>query len=170
MPVLISDRRIQPDDAWLMIADEAPIPQEGPVVLGWDRWILEQETLRGRSDPLGIRVNGDVPIQELGPQAERFDLIALEFPVATDGRCYSHARVLRTQYRFRGELRAVGNVLRDQIAFMERVGINSFLLDQGRSYAEQALAALGEISVAYQTAPLDTLPRIRRRLAGAEPA
>lgn len=169
MPTLIKDRRIQPDD-WLVVTDEDPVPPTGSVILDWDRWILEQETLRGRSDPLGVRVNGDVPIQELGPQSKRFDLIALEFPAATDGRCYSHARVLRTRYEFRGELRATGNVLRDQLAFMERVGIDSYLLERDRSYAEQALAAFAEISVTYQAAPLDALPRIRRRTAGTEPA
>ena len=89
-------------------------------------------------------------------------LVAVEFPKYVDGRGYSTARILRERYGFDGELRAVGNVLRDQLQYMERCGFDAFELEEGKD-AEAALDAFGEISVAYQGAADPDLPLYRRR-------
>lgn len=79
------------------------------------------------------------------------ELIALDFPAFKDGRCYSHARLLRERYDYQGELRAVGDVLRDQLFFMKRCGIDSFQLRSDKDM-EDALNAFNDFSVKYQTA------------------
>lgn len=170
MPTLINHRRITDND-WTTLDAESTLPETGRVILPWDRWLLEQDTLRHRHGlEVGVLVNGDVPVHELGPLCEAFSLIALEFPAATDGRCYSHASVLRTEYGYTGELRAVGDVRRDQLAYMERVGINAYLLPGDEAQARDALGAFVEFSVHYQNAAPRSLPRIKRRLERAEAA
>ena len=82
---------------------------------------------------------------------DQFELVALEFPKFTDGRSYSHARRLRDRFGYRGEIRAVGEVLRDQLFFMQRCGIDSYQVREDKD-AEDALKGLSDFSVKYQTA------------------
>jgi uncharacterized protein (DUF934 family) len=88
-------------------------------------------------------------------------VVALEFGQFKDGRAFSLARLLRERYGYQGQIRAVGDVLRDQIFFMRRCGIDAFELRADRS-AEDALDAFGEISVTYQAAADDRRPLFRR--------
>jgi uncharacterized protein (DUF934 family) len=100
---------------------------------------------------LGLRLRNTDPVEALRGNVARFDLIALEFPKFTDGRAYSHARLLRERYGYRGELRAVGSALRDQLAFMRRCGFDSYEIKDGVD-ADAWIKALGGISVVYQPA------------------
>ncbi|MBO6784786.1 MAG: DUF934 domain-containing protein [Alphaproteobacteria bacterium] len=147
---LIKDREVV-EDGWTHIDDEAPVPAEGGVIVSIARWRDERETLAGRNAPVGVRLEpGDGPevVQEdLG----RLDLIAVPFDHFKDGRGYSTARLLRERYGFAGELRAVGDVLRDQLAFMARCGFDAFEY-AGKTEAEAALTAFDDISAVYQTA------------------
>jgi len=88
--------------------------------------------------------------------------VEVNFPKFTDGRGYSIARLLRERYGYAGELRAVGDVQRDQLYYLARVGFDAFLLREGED-AEGALAALGEFSEAYQSSVERPLPLFRRR-------
>ena len=156
------------DDAWIHVGDEEALPARGDVILGHDRWLTEREGLRDYPGRIGVCIRGDTPLDEVIPELDNLALIALEFPAFKDGRCYSHARVLRMRYGFEGELRAVGDVLRDQLAYMARVGINAYELRSDRSM-EDALNAFSEFSVHYQLNPFGPTPReLRRR--GAVPA
>lgn len=92
--------------------------------------------------------------------------VAIDFPAFTDGRGYTSARLLRTRLGYRGELRAVGEVLRDQHFFMKRCGIDSYLLKPGKDI-ESALAAFNDFSVTYQAAAGDEKPLFRRVQRGA---
>ena len=116
-----------------------------------ERWQAEHETLSGRNRPIGLRLRSDQSPAAVADEVDRFDLIALDFPKFTDGRSYSHARLLRERYGYRGELRAVGKVLRDQFTFLLRCGFDSL------EVADESLAgawdeATSEISHAYQRA------------------
>lgn len=84
-----------------------------------------------------------------GPRIARASWVEINFPKFGDGRGYSIARLLRERYGYRGELRAVGQVTRDNVQFLERCGFDAFLLRDGED-AEEALRAFGEISAAYQ--------------------
>lgn len=138
-------------DGWQTIADDAPLPPSDPVVISLSRWQKERDTLMGRNGALGVRLSSAQSPVLVADDLHRFGLVALEFPKFTDGRAYSYARLLRERYGFKGELRAVGNVLRDQFLFMLRCGFDSFeVADEAsaRSWAD----AVSAISRAYQPA------------------
>jgi uncharacterized protein (DUF934 family) len=139
------------DDPWLFVRDEEPLPESGAVIVTLLRWQSNRDQLLARPTPLGLRLKSDQAPSLIAGDIERFDVIALEFPKFTDGRAYSHARLLRERYGYRGELRAVGNVLRDQLAFMRRCGFDSYEIKDGVD-AEAWITALGGISVVYQPA------------------
>jgi uncharacterized protein (DUF934 family) len=90
--------------------------------------------------------------------------VEVNFPKVTDGRGYSIARLLRSRYGYRGELRAVGEVTRDLLGFMEACGFDAFLLREGED-PEQALAGFNDFSDAYQGSARQPLPLFRRRRA-----
>jgi uncharacterized protein (DUF934 family) len=145
---LIKDNELVPDP-WASLDDDAALPAGAPAIVGLERWEAERETLIKRNAPLGIRLRSDQPPKLVLDDLDRFALVALEFPKFGDGRAYSYARLLRERYGFRGELRAVGNVLRDQALFMLRCGFDAFEVAEA-SALEGWRAALGEISVFYQ--------------------
>ncbi len=147
---LIKDRRIVADD-WRHVADGEALPAEGGVIVSLARWQAERDSLDGRNAPLGIRLKSDERPDSIAADLDRFGLVALEFPGFKDGRAYSTARLLRERYRYTGELRAVGEVLRDQLYFMLRCGFDAFEYS-GATAAQEAVAAFDEMSVVYQTA------------------
>ncbi len=145
---LIKDSELV-SDPWVTLPDEETLPEGASVIVGLERWQAERETLIKRNAPLGLRLRSDQPPEDIAQDVERFQVIALEFPRFGDGRAYSYARLLRERYGYRGELRAVGNVLRDQALFMRRCGFDAFEVAED-SALEGWREALGEISVFYQ--------------------
>ena len=139
------------DDPWVAVDDEDPLPDAAPVIVSLGRWERERDGLRRRDAPLGIRLESDEPPERIAGDVHRLSLIALEFPKFTDGRAYSHARLLRERYRYAGELRAVGNVLRDQFLFMKRCGFDAFEVDREEAVTGWS-QAMTEIDVMYQPA------------------
>lgn len=146
---LIKDRELS-EDSWLSIADDAAVPAEGGAIVSLERWWTEREQLSGRNAPIGVRLMPDTAPESLVDDVDRLDLIAVPFDQFKDGRGYSIARLLRERYGFAGELRAVGNVLRDQLPLLERCGFDSFEYAGGTDAAD-ALKAFDEIGVVYQT-------------------
>ncbi|MBO44443.1 MAG: oxidoreductase [Rhodospirillaceae bacterium] len=138
-------------DLWCTIADRETIPADGPVIISLKRWTEEKPWLKGRRAPLGIFLQADQPPAIIEDDLDRFEVVSLEFPTFRDGRAYSYARLLRERYCYTGEIRAVGDVLRDQLAFMQRCGINSFEIADNVPI-DKWIKAIGEISVFYQTA------------------
>lgn len=139
-------------DPWVRVADEAALPEATHVIVTLERWRKEREALLGRGGPFGIRLQSDQPPDAIEADLIHFGLIALEFPQFKDGRAYSYARLLRERYGFKGELRATGNVLRDQLFFMLRCGFDSFEIPE-KAKVEEWLKAFDEISVVYQPTP-----------------
>ncbi|MBM3537123.1 MAG: DUF934 domain-containing protein [Alphaproteobacteria bacterium] len=138
-------------DRWQCAANGETLPADGPVIVPFVRWRAERETLIGRNAPVGVRLTNTDPVADLAPDLDRLELIVLEFPKFTDGRAYSQARLLRERYGYRGELRAAGNVLRDQLLFMQRCGFDAFELTQGQP-VQAWVAATNEFTVFYQPA------------------
>jgi len=130
------------------------------VTIGLARYDTEASDWLGRSAPWGLRVENDVDVEQLVPILGRLGLITVEFPKFTDGRGYTVARRLR-RAGYRGELRAIGDVLHDQISFMERCGFDAFALKAGKDL-EKALEAFDELAPPYQTA-VDSHPAAWRR-------
>ncbi len=161
--ILIKDGRIT-DDQWLSIPDAVALPLWGPVIVSLARWRAERHELLARGGELGVRLASHEPPSEIADDLENFDLVALEFPKFTDGRAYSSARLLRERLGFTGELRAVGNVLRDQLVFMKRCGFNAFEIT-GQAPADRWVGDLAGLSVRYQpaTSGNETVQQLRHR-------
>jgi uncharacterized protein (DUF934 family) len=157
---IIKDQAIV-EDSCTHLADDDALPPAGTVTVTLGRWKDDREALLNRTDPVGVRIVGDDDVRELHGDLDALPLIALEFPKFADGRGYSHAHILRAHMRFAGELRAIGDVLRDQIWNMSRVGINAFEVAADRS-VEDALKAFTLYSVRYQSTVDQPLPIFRQ--------
>lgn len=149
------------EDAWRLIADDAELPA-GDVIVSVKRWQAERDVLNARSERLALVLAGDTPVAAIADDLDRFPLVALAFPKFSDGRCLSHARLLRERHGYQGEIRAVGDVQRDQLYFMRRCGIDSFAVREDRDI-EDALKAFDEFSVRYQPAADGAEPIYRFR-------
>ena len=113
------------EDTWRTIAEGEDIPPAGRVIAPLDWWLQERQAFEGSNAPIGVRIDPGVNIDEYAGDVNRFAVIALAFPRFNDGRAFSTARLLRERYGFRGELRAVGEVLLDQVQMMERCGFDA---------------------------------------------
>lgn len=149
------------ENTWLHLEDEQAAPEQGDITVSYARWRSEGAALTERKGRLGLRLNGDTPLETLGTVAEQFPLLAVEFPAVADGRAFSVARLLRDRYGYQGELRAYGHFLRDQVFFLQRVGCNAF--ESTLLKAEDLLPALSDFSVRYQASQDEPLPLYRRR-------
>ena len=136
-------------DPWVMVADDMPIPEVSPIIVSLDRWREDRVALEGRGWPLGIRLKSHEAAADIADDLSRFEVIALEFPTFMDGRAYSTARLLRERYGFAGELRAVGNVLRDQYLFMHRCGFDAFEVRESETI-DGWLEAIAALTIWYQ--------------------
>ncbi len=136
------------DDAFARLADDAPLPN-GPVLVSLSRFRAERHALTARNAALGVMLKSEESPERLGDDVHRFSLIALEFPKFRDGRAFSWARMLRTRFQFRGEIRAVGDFLVDQIAYQRRVGFDAW--EVAEDFALEDLhRAFSEIRNVYQ--------------------
>lgn len=157
MPLLKNGKLVP--DPWVHIADEVAIPSSGPVVVGLVRWCEEKHALVERKSPVGVRLNAEQTASEIVSDLKHFSVIALAFKTFRDGRAYSNARRLRERYGYRGELRAIGNVLPDQYLFMLRCGFDALEVKKGETEAEWQ-NAINAISTAYQPAATDDKPML----------
>lgn len=129
-------------------APPAPLDPRAPVRLGWSQW---QARRAGWPEGIlvGVRLPNDVDPALLAEDLDRLALVELEFPKWTDGRAYSQAHLLRRRWGYRGELRAVGDVLVDMLPLLARTGFDAALLRAGQSRAA-AERALGFFDLGYQ--------------------
>jgi uncharacterized protein (DUF934 family) len=136
----------------------------GPLIVSLPRLIEDAEALFIHDAQIGVLLKPEDNLAEVEPYLSRLSLIAIEFPKFNDGRGYSQARLLRDRYRFRREIRALGDISRDRLAFLEQCGCNAFVLRRGESL-EAALSAFSEISLRYQPAEdsADTVWSLRRQ-------
>jgi uncharacterized protein (DUF934 family) len=157
------------DDQYVRVLDDAPLPDGVPVLLTAARFLADARELVERDAPIGVIWPNDHRVAELAPWIDRLSLIALVFPKFKDGRAYSQSRLLRERYGFRGELRATGDVLRDQFQFLLRAGFDAFEVKKPADAAVFAEAA-ARFSVFYQPGADGGLPALRQRLQGAPAA
>ena len=147
---LIEDGKLV-EDGWVSVADDEDPPANDPAIVSLDKWLGDRDRLGRRTAPLGVRLKAGQSPDLIADDLGRFDVIALEFPVFTDGRAFSYARALRERHAFAGQVRAVGNVLRDQYSIMRRCGFDAFEVADG-TRLEDWLESDREISVVYQQA------------------
>jgi uncharacterized protein (DUF934 family) len=114
------------DNDWTFVADDAPEPGEGPIVVSLKRWLADSEALTAHKASVGVAVEAGADAQAHLADLACRPLVALAFAKFADGRAFSYARMLRDRYGFKGELRAIGDVLIDEIPFMLRCGFDAF--------------------------------------------
>jgi len=168
MPRLIKDRAIV-EDVWTLVREPAPLaalPSGAPIIVPLALWLQERVALSARGD-VGVWLKPDDDPALLAEDAALLPLIAIDFPKFGDGRGFSTAQLLRNRYAFAGELRAIGDVLRDQLYYMQQCGFNAFAVRADRGL-EDALKGLADFSDGYQASVRQPIPLFRRRApAGA---
>lgn len=147
--------RLVDDDPWQLLREAPPVLPGGQLILPLADWLE-------RGDGQALWLGPDDEPEVLAAHLHRLPLIAIDFPSFRDGRGYSQAYLLRTRLGWRGELRAVGDVLRDQLAHMRQCGFDAFAVREDKPAAE-ALPGLAGISVLYGRSVLEPRPLFRRR-------
>ena len=148
-------------DPFTYVDDEAELVP-GDVILSLTRFQAEGDRLLSEGRAIGVRLKSDEEAEALAYDLPRLSVVALEFPKFRDGRAYSNARILRERYGFKGELRAVGDVLREQAGFMVRCGFDAFEPADG-SNAQEWEAVTRRFRHVYQRAADDRVPAFVER-------
>jgi uncharacterized protein (DUF934 family) len=145
---LVKDSRLV-EDVFVDVTSEDSLPEEGALIVSLEQWRNHREELMARGEPLGVRLHSDESPELIADDLKHFDVVALEFPKFRDGRAYSYARLLRERYGYTKELRAVGDVLLEQLFFMLRTGFDAFEIE-GHDPLGAFRTAVSDISVSYQ--------------------
>jgi len=159
---LVKDGKIA-SDAFIHVADDADIPSDGAILVSAARFLADPQTLAGRNSPTGVIWPNNRDLDDLGPYLDRLAAVALVFPTFRDGRAYSQARLLRERYKYHGELRATGQVLRDQFVFMLRAGFDAFEVRKDAD-AEAFAATARRYTVFYQPTGDGRITALHRRM------
>ena len=144
---VIRNRQVQ-DDSWAYVGDAEPLP-DTPVFVSLARWAENPDERENHPHPVGVKLEPADDVRKLQADLPDIAAFALAFPRFADGRHYSTARILRDQFGYTGDIRATGDILRDQALFLWRCGINVLELRSDRD-AQDALAAFGEFTHTYQ--------------------
>lgn len=159
MPLIKNGAEIA--NEWVFVPDDAALPESGRFSVSLGRFLGLKQGQENGPLPDGVRVAPADKAEDLEPYLGELALIEIDFPRYTDGRGYSHAQLLRRRYRYEGELRAVGHVLRDQIFYMHRSGFDAY--ETSRAGLSDVVEALNEYSVVYQPAADSSVPAFRKR-------
>ena len=165
---IIKDKSVTADP-WLRL-EPGPggalpqVPPKGDVIVPLALWRSQRETLLARPGRLGIWLGSDDEPGAIADDLRLFGIVAVDFPRFGDGRGYSTARLLRERFGWKGELRAIGDIFRDQLFYLSSCGFNSFALREGED-PQEALAWLGTFSESYAASVDRPLPLFRRRSA-----
>ena len=169
MTRIIKNGRIV-DDAWTILKlAEGETPEsvafpEQNVIVPLPVWQARKDELIRRGQPVGVWLDSHEGPEAIAADLDRFSVVAVNFPKFADGRGFSTARLLRERYGYTGELRAIGDVLQDQLHFMKRCGFDAYAVRADKDI-EAALAGLKDFSESYQAAVDQPQPLFRRRTA-----
>ena len=156
------------DDAWLVLklaegeTPEAIALPDAPTLLPLAVWLARKDEIIARRQPVGIWLESSEGPEAIADDLSHFAVIGVNFPKFADGRGYSTARLLRERFAYNGEIRALGDVLQDQLFLLRRCGFDAFAVRQDKDI-EAALAGLKAFSESYQSAVDQPQPLFRRR-------
>jgi len=162
MPLIRNGQITQ--DRFVRILDDAPLPDGVPVIVPGARFLADADEILRRDAAVGVLWPNDRRVAELEPYLDRLAVIILVFPTFKDGRGYSQARLLRERYGFGGELRATGQILRDQFVFLVRAGFDALEVVKAAD-ADAFAATLARYSVFYQATNKGSPSAARHRVS-----
>lgn len=160
MPKLIKGNQIV-DDNWQLVREASELGS-GKLIIALPLWLAHRDALKNRQGEIGLLLTGSDEPESIKDELSYFAVIAIEFPLFSDGRGYTIARLLRERYHFKGEIRAVGDVLQDQLFYMKRCGFDAFAIREDKNI-QAALKSLNDFSDSYQAGVDQPLPLFRRR-------
>ena len=167
--MIIKNKTIRDDDWTVLRLEGNDTPHDvvvpnGKIIVPLKVWLAQRDAPQARRE-LGVWLASDERAENLKNDIEKFSVIAVDFPKFADGRGYSIAHHLRTRLGYTGELRAIGDVLRDQMFYMQRVGFDAFAARADKDIHE-ALKGLSDFSLTYQASSDEKLPMFRRTQRG----
>jgi len=168
--MIIKNKTIAADDWSVLRLEENDTPHdvvvpEGKIIVPLKVWQAQRNVLQARTE-LGVWLASDERAEDLKSDLARFSVIAVDFPRFADGRGYTIARHLRVRLGYAGELRAIGDVLRDQMFYLQRVGFDAFVPRSDKDIGG-ALKGLNDFSFTYQASSDERLPLFRRVQRGS---
>lgn len=155
---------ISEHDHWQFIAsmeESESVWPKSMLIVPFNEWLETSKTV-DLDTPKAFWLDNDTDVHQLAPWLEELELIALQFPKFVDGRAYSQAVELRTRLHWKGEIRAVGDVLRDQLSHMYRCGFNSFAVREDKNIVDAAKGLMSNSSI-YSASVVEPQPLFRRR-------
>ncbi len=159
---LIENGELAAENAWCVSYAADELPEQRPAFVPLVLWQAHQD-----DNELAPLLTSDTELTaELGSTLKGASAIAVDFPAFTDGRGYTIARLLRERYGYSGEIRAVGDVLVDQLDYMRRCGFSTMALRDDQ-HPEDAIRALNAFSVRYQTDVEERQALFEKRLASS---
>jgi uncharacterized protein (DUF934 family) len=150
-------------DLFVHIADGAELPGDGAILVPAARFLEDPAAMLRRPGKLGVIWPNNRNLDDLVPYLDRLAAVALVFPSFRDGRAYSQARLLRERHGYDGELRATGQVLRDQFVFMSRAGFDAFEVKKDAD-ADAFAETVKRYSVFYQPTGDGRVTALNRRM------
>ncbi|MFG3597489.1 DUF934 domain-containing protein [Bradyrhizobium sp. RDI18] len=159
---LVKNGRIT-TDLFVHVADGAELPGDGAVLISAARFLEDPEAILKRAGKTGVIWPNSRVVDDLVPYLDRLAAVALVFPTFRDGRAYSQARLLRERHGYDGELRATGQVLRDQFVFMSRAGFDAFEVKKDAD-ADAFAETMKRYSVFYQPTGDGRVTALNRRM------
>jgi uncharacterized protein (DUF934 family) len=161
MPQLLKDNRVI-DDSWTALAEGALSLPDGDLLLSYAQWQTFSDQIETHRGSIGVVIEGNAEIEDIIEPLLNLPLIAINFPKFADGRGFSLASLLRNRYNYRGEIRAVGGFIRDQLYLLSRCGFNAFKFTEDIDLSEAA-KSLEDFSETYQVSADQESPLFRRR-------
>jgi uncharacterized protein (DUF934 family) len=155
-------------DLFVHVAEGAELPGDGAILVTAARFLEDPEALLKRAGKVGVIWPNNRDLDDLVPYLDRIAAVALVFPSFRDGRAYSQARLLRERHGYDGELRATGQVLRDQFVFMSRAGFDAFEVRKDAD-ADAFTATMKRYSVFYQPTGDGRVTALHRRMQRRHP-
>ena len=159
------------DDSWTALPlnegdDPATLPlPAGPVLFPLAVWLARKEEILARPEAPGLLLQGSDPVEQVSSDLATFAVVAIHFPKFVDGRGYSVASLIRRRYGYTGELRAVGDILHDQLFYLQRVGFDAFALREDKDADYAVAQGFSTFSERYQLSTDQPRPLFRRRAA-----
>jgi uncharacterized protein (DUF934 family) len=149
MPIVINNHQVI-DDEWVDLSNESnSFDSASKVIVSLDQLKNEFEQLKTKSQALAVTLSETDSVDDILPFLNDLQMVVLQFKVFADGRAFSQSKLLRDRHGYQGQIRAVGDVIRDQLSFMQRCGFSQFQLAESED-VNQAIHAFSDISNTYQ--------------------